>query len=344
MNDRILRALRREPVDCTPVWFMRQAGRALPKYREKRADRDMFALLRDPPAAAEITVMPLEYFPVDAAVLYNDLVTPFFGAGIDLRMEVGVGPVVGNPIQTPADIDRLTPFDPRIALDWSLKQIRLVRTMIDVPVLGFIGAPFTLCSYLIKGKHSRQQEEIKEFIWRDPSAWHTLAGFWTDHLAEYGIAQYEAGAAAIQVFDSWVGSVGPEDYEEHIFPHTSALFQKMGDAGVPTIHFFTGNPALLPLIADAGGDAISVDWRLPIDVAWDMVGEERAIQGNLDPVVLLAGRTAALPKVRAILDRIGGRPGHIFNLGHGILPGTDHEVIRAVAEFVHEYDASKVGA
>jgi uroporphyrinogen decarboxylase len=344
MNDRILRALRREPADTTPVWFMRQAGRSLPKYREKRADREMFALLRDPPAAAEITAMPLDYFNVDAAVLYNDLVTPFFGAGIDLHMEVGVGPVVGNPIENAADVDRLTPFDPRIVLDWSLEQIRLLRTMIDVPVLGFVGAPFTLCSYLIKGKRSRHQEEVKEFMWREPQAWNRLATFWADHLAEYGIAQYDAGAAAVQVFDSWVGSLGPEDYEKYIFPHSSSMLQKMTDAGVPTIHFYTGNPALLSLVADAGGDAISVDWRLPLDIAWDMIGEERAIQGNLDPVILLAGRDAALKRTRDILDRAGGRPGHIFNLGHGILPGTDHEVIRAVTDFVHEYDARKIGA
>ncbi len=344
MNDRILRALRRESVDATPVWFMRQAGRALPGYREKRADHDMLALLRDPAAAAEITAMPLDYFPVDAAVLYNDLVTPFFGAGIDLHMEMGVGPVIHNPIESAADVDRLTPFDPRETLDWSLQQIRLLRARLDVPVLGFVGAPFTLSSYLIKGRHSKQQEEIKAFMQREPEAWHRLAAFWAHHLAEFGIAQHEAGASVVQVFDSWVGSLGPEDYEEFIFPHSQALFNKMEQAGVPSIHFFTGNPALLSLVAAAGGDVISVDWRLPIDVAWDVIGDERAIQGNLDPAILLAGRAPTLRKARDILDRVGGRPGHIFNLGHGILPGTDHEVLRALVDFVHEYDARKVGA
>jgi uroporphyrinogen decarboxylase len=344
MNDRILRALRLEPVDATPVWFMRQAGRALPRYREKRADRDMFTLLRDPAAAADITAMPLDYFPVDAAVLYNDLVTPFFGAGIELHMEVGVGPVIGNPIETAADVDRLTPFEPRQVLHWSLEQIRLLRTRLDVPVLGFIGAPFTLASYLIRGRQGKHQEEIKAFMHREPQAWHRLATFWADHLAEYGIAQYEAGAAVLQVFDSWAGAVGPEDYEQFILPHSHALLQKLDAASVPSIHFFTGNPALLPLIAAAGGTAISVDWRLPIDAAWDVIGEERAIQGNLDPALLLAGREPALRRTREILDRVGGRPGHIFNLGHGIQPGTDHEVLRAVVDFVHEYDGSKVGA
>jgi len=338
-----MRALRREPTDATPVWFMRQAGRALPRYRERRADRDMFAILRDPESAADITAMPLEYFPVDAAVLYNDLVTPFFGAGLDLEMVPGVGPVVHNPVENAADIDRLTRFDPRETLVWSLDQIRLLRQRIDVPVLGFVGAPFTISTYAIRGSGSvkhKHHEDIKAFIYRDPEAWHRLADFWAEHLAEYGIAQHEAGAAAVQVFDSWVGALGPDDYERYVFPHSQKLLGRMKDAGVPTIHFATGNPALLPLIALAGGDAISVDWRLPIDVAWDMIGDDRAIQGNLDPAVLLAGRDAALAKSRDILDRVAGRPGHIFNLGHGIVPGTDHEVLRAVVDFVHEYKAS----
>ena len=343
MNDRIIRALRREPTDATPVWFMRQAGRALPRYRERRADRDMFAILRDPESAADITAMPLEYFAVDAAVLYNDLVTPFFGAGLDLEMQPGIGPVVRNPIERAQDIDRLTSFDPRQTLSWSLEQIRLLRRRLEVPVLGFVGAPFTISTYAIRGasgaKH-KHHEDIKAFIYRDPSAWHRLADFWAEHLAEYGIAQHEAGAAAVQVFDSWVGALGPDDYERYVFPHSHKLLETLKNAGVPSIHFATGNPALLPLISRAGGDAISVDWRIPIDVAWDMIGRDRAIQGNLDPAVLLAGRDAALLKARDILDRIGGEPGHIFNLGHGIVPGTDHEVLRAVVDFVHEYKAS----
>jgi uroporphyrinogen decarboxylase len=336
MNDRILRALRREPVDCTPVWFMRQAGRALPKYREKRADRDMFALLRDPGAAAEITALPLEYFPVDAAVLYNDLVTPLFGAGIDVQMEPGIGPVIGHPIRNATDVERLQPFEPREALAFALNQIELLTKRLDVPVLGFIGAPFTFCSYLVGGGRSKQQEELKQFIWRDPDAWNRLAAFWADHLAQFAIAQFQAGAGAVQVFDSWAGSLGPEDYETFVLPHSQSLLQQMESAGVPSIHFYTGNPALLPLIARAGGTAISIDWRLPIDVAWDLIGE-RAIQGNLDPAILLAGPDAALRKTRDILERVAGRPGHIFNVGHGILPGTDPDVLRAVVDFVHAF-------
>jgi uroporphyrinogen decarboxylase len=335
-----MKAIRREPVDATPVWFMRQAGRALPRYRESRAMRDMFSILRDPEAAAEITAMPLDYFPVDAAVLYNDLVTPFIPAGLDLEMKAGIGPVVNDPIETPADIDRLQPFDPRVGLDYVMAQIRLLVKRIDVPVLGFVGAPFTLCSYLIRGSRSKQQEEIKEFMYREPDAWHRLASFWAEHLGEFGVAQHEAGAAAVQVFDSWAGSLSPEDYETYVLQHSQRLIEKMRAAGVPVIHFATGNPALLPLVAQAGGDCISVDWRLPIDTAWDIIGEDKSIQGNLDPVALLAGRDVALKKARDIMDRVAGRPGHIFNGGHGLLPGTDPDVVKAVVDFVHEYSGS----
>lgn len=339
MNDRILKAIRREPVDATPVWFMRQAGRTLPRYRESRAMRDMFAILRDPEAAAEITAMPLDYFPVDACVLYNDLVTPFMAAGLSLEMQPGIGPVVLDPIVTAEDIHRLKPFDPRVELAYVMDQIRILVQRLDVPVLGFIGAPFTLCSYLIRGQRSKQQEEIKEFMLREPEAWDRLASFWAEHLGEFGIAQYEAGAGAVQVFDSWAGSLSPEDYEAQVMPHSQRMISKMRAAGVPVIHFATGNPALLPLVAQAGGDCISVDWRLPIDTAWDIIGDDKAIQGNLDPVALLAGKDVALKKARDILDRVAGRPGHIFNGGHGLLPGTDPDVVKAVVDFVHDYRA-----
>jgi uroporphyrinogen decarboxylase len=331
VNDRILKAIRREPVDATPVWFMRQAGRALPRYRAARADVGMFEVLRNPEAAAEITALPLEYFPVDACVLYNDLSTPFFGAGFDVEMRAGVGPVVDWRIATAADVDRLTPYDPRTAMPWILDQIRLLAGRLEVPILGFVGAPFTLCSYLIAGP--------KMFMWREPEAWARLAGFWADHMAEFGIAQHEAGAAAVQVFDSWAGSLSPGDYERYILPHMRRIFERLRAAGVPSINFAIGNPELLPLIAEAGGEVIGVDWRIPLDRAWKIVGEDRGVQGNLDPAVLLAGREPALRYTREILERVKGRPGHIFNCGHGLLPTTDPDVIRAVTDFVHEYTA-----
>jgi uroporphyrinogen decarboxylase len=336
LNDRLLRALRREPVDRTPVWFMRQAGRSLPRYREMRADRGMFELLRDPEAAARVTALPLDYFPADAVVLYNDLSTPYFSAGFEVEMRPGVGPVVLNPIEHPGDVDRMDPFDPRETMDYILEQIRLLRARLDVPVLGFVGAPFTLCSYLF-GPRSRDLAEIKSFMFNETAAWHRLADFWARHMADFGVAQHEAGAAAIQIFDSWAGQLGTTDYAAFVQPHSRTLLALLAQAGVPSIHFAIGNPALLPLAAAAGGDAVSVDWRLPIDEAWRIVGSDRAIQGNLDPVAMLAGKHAALRATRDILERIGGRPGHVFNLGHGLLPETDHEVIRAVVDFVHDW-------
>lgn len=343
MNDRFVRALRREPVDATPVWFMRQAGRSLPKYRESRAEQGMFEIIRDPEAAAEITAMPLEYYPVDACVLYNDLSTPFFAAGLEVEMRAGVGPVVDRPIESPADIDRLLPHDPRVAMPYVMDQIRLLKKSLPVPVIAFVGAPFTLCSYLIKGvgPKTRQVESLKAFIFREPEAWDRLAKFWAHHLAEFGVAQHEAGAAAVQVFDSWAGAFSPADYERYILPHSHAMLARLKEAGVPAIHFVTGNPELLPLVAAAGGDGVGVDWRLPLDQAWDRIGHDRAIQGNLDPAAMLAGKDVALAEARKVLERAGGRPGHIFNVGHGILPGTDPDVIRAVVDFVHEWKVGK---
>lgn len=338
MNSTITDALNLRPAAHTPVWFMRQAGRSLPRYRELRADAGMFDILLDPERTAEITRLPLDYFPVDACVLYNDLSTPFFAAGLDVEMRAGVGPVVSPPVRDAADVDRLVPFDAREdgRLKPTLDSIRMLTERIDVPVLGFVGAPFTLCSYLIEGPRTRHLSELKRFMWSEPDAWHRLADFWAKQLADYGVAQHEAGAAAVQVFDSWAGSLAPQDYERYVLPHMVTMFERLSDAGAPTINFYTGNPALLPLVAAAGGDCMGVDWRLPLDVAWDLVGDERAVQGNLDPVALLAGRDVALEHARDVLDRVGGRPGHIFNVGHGLLPDTDPDVLRAVVDFVHE--------
>jgi uroporphyrinogen decarboxylase len=338
MNDRFTRALRLEPVDRTPVWFMRQAGRSLPRYKETRAEQGMFEIIRNPAAAAAVTLLPLDYYPVDVLVLYNDLSTPFFGAGLEVELKAGIGPVVDRPIETPAEVDRLRAFEPREAHPYIMEQIRLLRQRTDVPVVAFVGAPFTLCSYLIKGARTRRLEELKVFMYRHPEAWDRLAGYWAHHLAEFGVAQHEAGAAAVQVFDSWAGELSPEDYRRFVLPYNRRMLERLAAAGAPTIHFFTGNPALLPLAAEAGGDGLGVDWRLPLDEAWAAVGHDRAIQGNLDPIALLAGRDVALKHAADVLRRAGGRPGHIFNVGHGILPGTDPDVIRAVVDFVHEWE------
>lgn len=322
---------------------MRQAGRSLPRYRELRSERGFFELVRDPEAAAEITALPLEYYPVDACVLYNDLVTPFFGAGLDVELRSGVGPVVDRPVIEPGDVARLEPFDPRDALDFNLEQIRILTERLDVPVLGFVGAPFTLCSYMVRSPRSRDLRELKEFIWNEAEAWADLAGYWAEHLGDFGVAQHEAGAAVIQVFDSWAGILSVEDYREHVLPHSRRIFEILEEAGVPSIHFYTGNPALLEAVAEAGGDGVSVDWRLPLDRVRERIGPDRAVQGNLDPAALLAGRDVAVRKAREILDRAGDRPGHIFNLGHGLHPGTDHRVVRAVVDAVHEHTSGTTG-
>jgi len=336
-NDRILRALRRQPVDRTPVWFMRQAGRCLPRYRELRADLEFFDVVRDPERAAEITALPLEYFPVDAAVLFNDLVTPFLGAGLRLELRKGVGPVPDRFVETADDVARLRDFDPRSALDFNLEAIRILVERLDVPVLGFVGAPFTLCSYLVGGPRSKDLKELKSFILREPGAWDRLASYWADHLGEFAIAQAEAGAGAIQVFDSWAGVLSVEDYRTHVLPYSWRLLDRLVRARVPTIHYFGGNPALLESVAEAGADAISVDWRIPIDHAWARIGYHHSIQGNLDPSAVLAGEDVAVPKTLEILRRAGGRRGHIFNLGHGIHPDSDYRVLQAIVRAVQDY-------
>lgn len=303
----------------------------------------MFEIIQDPAAAAAITALPLDYYPVDACVLYNDLSTPFLAAGLDVELRAGVGPVVSNPIETAEGVDRLERFDPREALDYNLEQIRILTERLDVPVLGFVGAPFTLCSYLVRGPRSRDLRELKRFILTDPEAWNALATYWAEHLGDFGVAQHEAGAGAVQVFDSWAGILSVEDYREHALPHTRRLFEILGEGGVPSIHFYTGNPALLPFVAEAGGDAVSVDWRLPLDQVRDIVGDGKAVQGNLDPAVLLAGQKVAVAKTRDILRRMSDRPGHIFNLGHGLHPETDHQVVRAVVEAVHDHAPQQTG-
>ncbi|UCG76396.1 MAG: uroporphyrinogen decarboxylase [Gemmatimonadota bacterium] len=336
-NDRLIRALHREPVDRTPVWFMRQAGRSLPRYREIRARRTFLELVHDPEAAAEVTALPLEYYPVDAAVLFTDLATPFIGAGLEFEIQPSIGPVVDPPLDLPADLDRLRPFDPRQDLSFVLEAVSILRDRLAVPVIGFVGAPFTLCSYLFAGTRAERLEQTKRFMWTEPEAWHRLADFWARHVAEFAVAQAEAGAGAIQVFDSWAGSLSTEDYERQILEHSRTIFRRLEEAGVPSIHFATGNPHHLPLYAAAGGNAIGIDWRVPIDEAWASIGPQRAIQGNLDPALLLAGTGPAVERTREILRRVGGRPGHIFNLGHGLLPQTDPSVIAAVVKAVHEF-------
>jgi uroporphyrinogen decarboxylase len=317
---------------------MRQAGRYLPGYHDIRGDDSVLDVARNPKQAADMTALPLRHLDVDAAVLYSDLSTPFLGAGVDVEIRSGIGPYVEDPVDSREDLDRLEPFDSEEALPFVTEQIDLLTERLDVPVVGFVGGPFTLCSYLVEAPKTRRLKGLKSMMWSQPDLWDDLLGYWADQLAEFGIAQYEAGAEAIQVFDSWAGSLGAPDYREHVQPHSARLLETLEEAGVPTIHFPRGNPAILPDAAEAGGDAISVDWLLPLDEAWDAIGTDKAIQGNLDPTALLAGEDVARRKTRDVLEAAGGRPGHVFNLGHGVLPETDHEVLQAVVDEVHAWE------
>ena len=342
MNDRLLRALRGEPLTTTPVWFMRQAGRSLPRYHDLKGDRDLLEVTRDPELAAEITMLPLEYFPVDGAVLYADISTAFVGAGLEVKIEKGLGPVLPHPYDTRKAIRSLEPFDPSVTLDFVMETLKILRRRLDVPILGFIGAPFTLMTYMVESPRSRERAGTKAFMWREPELWDELMSYWSEQLIRFGRAQFDAGASVIQIFDSWAGSLSPADYRRSVLPYTRRILQGLREHEVPTINFATGNPSLLPLLAEAGGDVIGLDWRVDIDEGWKTVGRDRGVQGNLDPVSLLAGREVALARSAEILRAVGGRPGHIFNVGHGLLPQTDHEVVRAVVDFVHSVDLEEL--
>ncbi len=339
MNDRFLRACRREPVDATPVWFMRQAGRYMPEYRALRQKHSLLTLCRTPELAVEVTLQPVRALGVDAAILFSDLLLPLAPLGIPFDFQAGEGPVIERPLRSRADIEALRGFDPRQELAMVLEAIRLLREELrdKVPLIGFAGAPFTLASYAIEGGHSNNFGLTKALMYSDPEAWHRLAALLADVVGDYLRAQVDAGVDALQVFDSWIGALDAQDYREFVLPHVTALFDKVRDAGVPLIHFGTGTGHLLALQREAGGDVIGIDWRTPLDEGWRAVGEGAAVQGNLDPTLLLGPRERLLRRVDDVLRRAAGRPGHVFNLGHGILPATPVDNVRAVVERVHAF-------
>jgi len=341
MNDRFLRACRREPVDATPVWFMRQAGRYMAEYRSLRERHSLLELCRTPELAMRITLQPVDAIDVDAAIIFSDLLLPFEPMGLAFDFVKGEGPRIEQPVRSDADIDRLRLFEPREGLGYVLDAIAMTRHELAgrVPLIGFAGAPFTLASYAIEGGPSRDFARTKALMYGQPEAWHRLCERLAKVVSGFVVAQVEAGAQAIQIFDSWVGALSAEDYREFALPHTAAVFAALRPTGVPTIHFGTGTSAILPELAEAGGDVIGVDWRLPLDVAWQQVGTGRAVQGNLDPTLLLGPRHRMLRAADDILQRAGGRAGHIFNLGHGILPATPVEHVQALARFVHGHRA-----
>jgi uroporphyrinogen decarboxylase len=339
VNDRFLRACRRQPVDATPVWFMRQAGRYMPEYRAIRTQYSLLEICRLPELARQVTLQPVQRLEVDAAILFSDLLLPLEPMGLSFEFVKGEGPAFHDPIRSAADVARVRPIVPEEVLGHVLETIRLVKEDLPVPLIGFVGAPFTLASYAIEGGPSKDFARTKAMMYAEPDAWHQLCARLAAMAGEYLRAQIRAGVDAVQVFDSWVGHLSAADYREFALPHTRAVFAAIADLDVPSIHFGVGTSMLLEDMASAGSSVMGADWRIPLDRAWDVIGHDRAIQGNLDPTLLLGPLPRLRSAVEDILTRAGGRPGHIFNLGHGILADTDWQVARAVIDFVHEYTA-----
>jgi uroporphyrinogen decarboxylase len=329
----LVRAARREPVERTPVWFMRQAGRSLPEYRAIRERHSFWEVAHTPELCAEVTLQPVRRHGVDAAVMFADIMTPVLGMGLDVQLVEGVGPVIETPVRTLADVERLRLPDPEEAFAPLLEAIRIVRGELAVAqaVVGFCGGPFTVAGYLVEGKPSREFALVKTMMYSEPEVWRALMQKLADCSADYIGAQARAGADVVQLFDSWVGALSPADYEEFVAPWSAQI---LAAAGVPTIHFGTGASTLLPAMAHAGGDVIGLDWRIALDDGWAVVGEERGVQGNLDPALLLGPWDRVETATREILARAAGRPGHIFNLGHGVLPRTDPDQVSRLAELV----------
>jgi uroporphyrinogen decarboxylase len=332
-----MRACRREPVDATPVWLMRQAGRYMREYRELRGRVSFLELCKNPPLVSEVTVSAQERIGADAAILFADILLVAEPLGLHLEYNRGEGPSIQPPVREGADVDRLRDVDSAPELGYVFDAVRQTRADLDprVPLIGFAGAPFTLASYMVEGGASRSYEHTKGLMYRDPGAWRALMERISRVLVGYLNGQIEAGAQAVQLFDSWVGCLSPADYREFVLPHTRAVIEGV-QRGTPMIHFGTGTASLLEAMREAGGDVIGLDWRVELDEGWARVGHDRAIMGNLDPVVLLAGQDTIRARARRILAEAGGRPGHIFNLGHGILPSTPVENVVALVDAVHE--------
>jgi uroporphyrinogen decarboxylase len=339
MNDRFLRACRREPTDVTPVWFMRQAGRYMPEYRALREKHTLLEICKTPELSLAVTLQPLR-LGVDAAILFADILLPLEPMGAPFEFAKGEGPVIHEPVRDARGIEKLRVIDPEEGLGYVLSAIRLIRNELDrkVPLIGFAGGPFTLASYLIEGGKSSHFEKTKRLMYSEPKAWGELMSKLSLVVQRYLVAQVAAGAQVVQLFDSWVGSLSTDDYRAFVMPHVSGILREVEKTGVPVIHFGTDTGALLGLQREAGGTVIGVDWRTPLDKAWQIVGPDVAVQGNLDPGVLFAPWDFIAQSAEKILARAGGRPGHIFNLGHGILPETPVDNVKRLVDFVHQYE------
>ena len=324
--------------DATPVWFMRQAGRCLAEYRELRKRYDILTMAKTPELCAQVTLMPVTEFGVDGAVLYADIMLPLEGMGVSLEIQPDIGPIIHHPIRSMRDVEALRIIDAGEATPFVMEAIRLVRRALagKQAVIGFSGAPFTLACYLIEGRPSRDYSIAKSLMYGQPETWHALMNKLTGVVSGYLVAQVEAGVDVVQLFDSWVGALGPGAYKRFVQPYTQRVFETVKKTGTPSIHFGTGTASLLELMAQAGGDIISVDWRVNLDDAWARIGYERGIQGNLDPSLLLTSWDVIEEGMRDVLQRADGRPGHIFNLGHGVPADTQPAMLRRLVDAVHE--------
>ena len=338
MSSRFLDACRRRPTDVRPVWFMRQAGRYMKQYREVRAKNSILEICKRPDLAAQVTLQPIEVLDVDAAIIFADLLLPVEPMGLRLKFVAGEGPVIDNPVRTSHDVDTLSTSNTD-DLGYVGESIKLVSTALagKVPIIGFVGAPFTMASYMIEGGASRNFINTKQLMYKDETLWRRLMGKLVDVLGPFAMLQVAAGARAIQVFDSWVGALGADDYVRYVAPYSRALIERIRSTGVPVIHFGTGVAGYFKELHAAGGDVMGVDWRMNVDQAWMDISYRSAIQGNLDPAALFAPLPELKAKVHELLKRTGTRPGHIFNLGHGILPETPVENVKAVVQMVREF-------
>ncbi|MBB1241998.1 uroporphyrinogen decarboxylase [Streptomyces durbertensis] len=334
-----VRACRREPVPHTPVWFMRQAGRSLPEYRKVREGVAMLDSCMRPDLVTEITLQPVRRHGVDAAIYFSDIVVPLKAIGVDLDIKPGVGPVVDRPIRSRADLERLRPLEPDDVSYVTEAIGMLTGELGTTPLIGFAGAPFTLASYLVEGGPSRNHEHTKALMYGDPELWADLLDRLADITAAFLEVQIRAGASAVQLFDSWVGALAPRDYRELVMPASEKVFRAVEHHGVPRIHFGVGTGELLGLLGEAGADVVGVDWRVPLDEAARRVGPGRALQGNLDPAVLFAPRDAVERQADRVLEAAASLEGHVFNLGHGVLPDTDPDALTRLVEYVHERTA-----
>ena len=342
MNDTFLRACRREPADHTPIWLMRQAGRYMSEYRAIRERYGFLEMVKTPEVAAEVTMQPINAFEMDAAIVFADILPPLEGMGLNLTFEKGEGPVLHNPIRTPADIEALRQPDPRESVSYTIETVRLVKRELAgrIPLIGFSGAPFTLASYAVEGGSSRDYRHAKKLMYGEPQSWRTLMDKLSLLVSDYLLAQIEAGADAVQIFDSWAGALSPFDYAEYVLPYVQRCIARVKEqSSVPVIYFGTDLNGMLALLRETGADVLGADWRINLDDAWAQYGDKVAIQGNLDPATLFAPWPEIERRATDILQRAGGRTGHIFNLGHGILTETPVDNVKRLVEFVHSFKA-----